>query len=130
MGLEVLPSEGELAALSDFLDRVPLPSQRRVLDSAAVERGRVLFDAPEVACASCHAGERFTDNAPYDVGPGELLITPPLVRVVERAPFMHDGCAQTLLARFSPCGGGDQHGKTSHLSPEQLSDLTAFLESL
>jgi hypothetical protein len=45
---------------------------------------------------------------------------------------MHDGCAATLEARFTStvCGGGDDHGKTSHLTPAQLSDLVGYLESL
>ncbi len=45
---------------------------------------------------------------------------------------MHDGCAPTLHDRFTntACGGGDKHGKTSHLAPEQIDDLVAYLESL
>ena len=47
------------------------------------------------------------------------------------APFMHDGCAQTLSDRFdAPCGGGDKHGKTSQLSKAQIADLVAYLETL
>lgn len=130
MGLEVMPDDREVAALADFLDRVPLPPQRAIVDPVAVERGRALFFDPTVACASCHSGERFSDNAAYDVGTGGLFITPPLVRVSQRAPFMHDGCALTLLDRFSVCGGGDRHGKTSELSEAQVLDLVAFLESL
>jgi hypothetical protein len=44
---------------------------------------------------------------------------------------MHDGCAKTLADRFvAPCGGGDQHGVTSHLGAAQIADLVAYLESL
>ena len=45
---------------------------------------------------------------------------------------MHNGCAATLEERFAraECGGGDLHGKTSHLAPDQLSDLVAYLEIL
>jgi hypothetical protein len=41
-------------------------------------------------------------------------------------------CAATLKERFTKaaCGGGDNHGKTSHLSAEQVNDLTAYLETL
>ncbi len=57
---------------------------------------------------------------------------PSLVRIGTRAPFMHDGCAPTLKDRFTnpACGGGDRHGKTSHLSDAQLDDLVAYLETL
>jgi len=44
---------------------------------------------------------------------------------------MHDGCAATLADRFDPaCGGGDLHGKTSHLTPAETGDLVAYLKSL
>jgi hypothetical protein len=44
---------------------------------------------------------------------------------------MHTGCAPTLRDRFDPlCGGGDRHGKTSHLRETQLDDLIAFLRTL
>jgi hypothetical protein len=45
---------------------------------------------------------------------------------------MHNGCAGTLSARFSDptCGGGDRHGGASTLSPDQLSDLLAYLDSI
>jgi CxxC motif-containing protein (DUF1111 family) len=60
-----------------------------------------------------------------------MFQVPSLSDVGSRAPFMHDGCASNLAARFSPgCGGGDKHGVTSQLSAAQLADLMAFLESL
>jgi hypothetical protein len=43
---------------------------------------------------------------------------------------MHEGCAATLADRFGACGGGDAHGKTSHLTAEQRADLVAYLETL
>jgi hypothetical protein len=45
---------------------------------------------------------------------------------------MHDGCAETLMERFTDpgCGGGDHHGHTSQLSPADLDDLVAFLSSI
>jgi hypothetical protein len=45
---------------------------------------------------------------------------------------MHNGCAPTLKDRFDKalCGGGDAHGTTSGLSPAEIQDLIAFLESL
>jgi len=43
---------------------------------------------------------------------------------------MHDGCAATLRDRFGACGGGELHGHTSQLTPAQIDDLVAYLESL
>ncbi|GIW42028.1 MAG: hypothetical protein KatS3mg076_2605 [Candidatus Binatia bacterium] len=181
----------------------------------AAERGRVLFNDPEVGCASCHNGpshenQLFTDkgrknplfdpaqpadarNNPFlrhDVGtanvydetdplavavaddvfhnrpnpndPNDLVLppsraplraylTPTLVDVWHTAPYLHDGSARTLLDVVCPCDSSreeccnpveedctgkntcrnvdDRHGKTSHLSEEQLADLVAFLRA-
>jgi hypothetical protein len=66
-----------------------------------------------------------------DVGTGLPLQVPSLRGVSWRAPFMHDGCANTLADRFdAKCGGGDKHGVTSNLMPAQLADLTTYLSSL
>jgi hypothetical protein len=118
------------AALKDWLDSVPKAATADDLDSGAVERGRVLFEDPELACATCHAGADFTDNQPHDVGTGAAFITPSLVDVNIRAPLFHDGCALTLEGRFGPCGGGDAHGKTSKLTRPDEADLVAFMQSL
>jgi hypothetical protein len=60
-----------------------------------------------------------------------MMQVPALRGLAFRAPFMHDGCAKTLMDRFNgTCGGGDQHGVTSHLDPGQLTDLVHYLESL
>jgi cytochrome c peroxidase len=64
------------------------------------------------------------------VGTGRAFQVPPLMGLAARAPYMHNGCATTLHDRFGPCGGGDKHGKTSHLSAAQINDLVAYLETL
>jgi mono/diheme cytochrome c family protein len=117
-------------ALGKWIDKQPslrLPAS----DAAAVSRGKELFHATDTQCASCHSGEALTNNQSADVGTGAVLQVPSLRGLGLRAPFMHDGCAKTLEDRFSAdCGGGDKHGHTSQLSPEQISDLTAFLRTL
>lgn len=124
------PGPGRIAELADWLiDLEPLPAGTRYA-ADAVERGRVIFDDETTACASCHDGPKLTNDETVDVGTGEPLQVPTLVGVANHAPFMHDGCAATLRDRFGPCGGGDAHGKTSHLSEAELSDLIAYLESL
>jgi hypothetical protein len=64
------------------------------------------------------------------VGTAGIFQVPSLIGVAARAPYLHDGCAPTLLDRFGPCGGGDRHGFTSNLSQGDLGDLVAYLESL
>jgi len=98
---------------------------------AGVARGDRLFHDPVVACASCHAGPKLTDNRSVDVGTGGAFQVPTLRGIAWRAPYMHNGCAATLRERFSAaCGGGDRHGRTSHLSAGDLDDLVAYLETL
>lgn len=125
------PSSGQSDAVGKWLDTQPLVPKSAPSDPSAVERGRVLFEDPEVGCATCHSGKRFTNNASADVGTGKTFQVPSLNGLSHRAPYMHSGCAATLRDRFTPgCGGGDKHGKTSQLSAGQIDDLVAYLASL
>jgi hypothetical protein len=123
------PGEGHVEALASWLDALPsLPAPSAM--SEAAERGRILFEDTTVGCSSCHAGAMLTDNKTVDVNTGGPFQVPSLIGVAHRAPFMHNGCAATLHDRFGPCGGGDAHGRTSQLAPEQINDLVAYLETL
>lgn len=111
----------------------PPPPMVDVDDPAAV-RGQELFASKEVGCSECHSGPALTNSKSYYVGtgePGHMLQVPSLHGIGYRTPFMHTGCAETLRDRFDPaCGGGDQHGVTSHLQPNEVDDLVAFLRTL
>jgi mono/diheme cytochrome c family protein len=126
-----LPAD-QLNALVSWIDAQPRRPHAGPTDTAAADRGRVLFnDTNGAACASCHAGARLSNNTSADVGTGRAFQVPSLVGIGTRGPFMHNGCAQTLRDRFKPeCGGGDAHGVTSKLSETQISDLIAYLDSL
>jgi hypothetical protein len=130
MSLSANVDEAQRGALRDWIDSVPKAATADDLDAAAVERGRALFQNGELACATCHAGNDYTDNKPHDVGTGGVFITPSLVDVNVRAPLFHDGCALSLDGRFGPCGGGDLHGITSKLTKAERADLVAFMRSL
>jgi hypothetical protein len=119
-------------ALQSWVDTIPALPTTANLDSAAVVRGAMLFDDPKVGCATCHTGSLLTNNATVDVGTGQPMQVPSLRGVSWRAPFMHNGCASTLADRFgaTSCSGGDKHGVTSTLMPNQISDLTSYLQSL
>jgi mono/diheme cytochrome c family protein len=117
--------------LGKWIDSLPALPHLPAGDPAAVERGRALFASPGVACVTCHNGPLLTNNATVDVGTGRALQVPSLRGLAWRAPYMHDGCAPTLGARFVlACGGGDHHGVTSRLTPGELADLAAFLRTL
>jgi len=117
-------------ALSHFLSSIPAAQPPSGDDASAIARGQLVFNDPQGAnCNSCHSGPQLTNHTVVDVGTGGAFKVPSLRGVAFRDPFLHDGRAVTLGARFT-VGGGDSHGRTSQLSPDQLDDLTAYLRSL
>jgi len=119
--------------LEHWLFSLPSPPALRASDDAAAQRGAALFASAETACSSCHSGPALTDNLSMLVGTSAQvkMQVPSLLGISQRAPFMHTGCAATLLDRFNPaCGGGELHGHTAQLSSAELTDLTAYLETL
>jgi len=128
----VSPGEPQLEALGGWLNQLPHLKRSRVADEAAITRGEALYWDEKVACGDCHDGSKLTNSLTVDVGTGMALQVPSLVGVMDRAPFMHDGCAPDLRSRFTnpSCGGGDRHGVTSHLSDAEIDDLVAYIETL
>jgi hypothetical protein len=122
LGPKLDPSQ--LAALARYIDSIPRLTPTEPSDAGL---GRVVFEA---RCTGCHSGTAFTDGKLHDVGTGGLFKTPTLQGLWFRAPYLHDGCASTLEARFDRCGGGDAHGATSDLSETQKLNLVAYLQSL
>ena len=114
-------TDTQKAALGPWLNRVAAPAPRTV-DQASAARGKAIFDAPEVGCASCHNGALMTNNQRVNVGTGGAFKVPSLIGVGARAPFLHDGCAATLMDRFATCGGGDLHGNMTTLSADQVKE--------
>lgn len=113
--------------------------------SDAAKRGQTLFHSKGVGCAECHSGPYFCDSQPgktfamHDVGTGrgdksEKMGTkydsPSLLGVYRSAPYLHDGTAATLEEVLTTQNKEDRHGKTSQLTPDQLSDLVEFLKAL
>jgi mono/diheme cytochrome c family protein len=120
----------QTAALGRWIDRLPAMPALPVASGEAVDRGKALFNAAAVGCATCHSGARLTNNLNMVVGTGVTLQVPSLRGVGWRAPYMHDGCAPSLLDRFEGKCGGDRHGNTAHLTKPQLADLAAYLDTL
>ncbi len=120
-------TDNEKAALGPWMNRIPAPPPA-IVNREAAERGKSLFESS--GCVGCHNGDVLTNNQLVNVGTGGKFKVPSLAGVGARAPFMHDGCATTLMDRFITCGGGDLHGATSALSQTQLTDLVEYLESL
>ncbi|MEO0601675.1 MAG: c-type cytochrome [Myxococcota bacterium] len=129
-GPEVPP--GATEDLAGWMDDIP-PLRSPEQDADQVAQGKALFESPAVACSGCHNGEQLTDSRMHVVRAGDPAFkTPSLLGVGGRAPYMHDGCAESLEQRFTDeaCGGGDQHGVTSQLSDDEVRALIAFLKTL
>lgn len=145
----------DLDALAAYLTHLsePLRSPWRETDgslSAAAERGRAVFERADTGCTTCHVGPNFTDSVwrpdgtpvVHDVGtlgPGSGarlggvlpgIDTPTLIGIWHSAPYLHDGSAQDIRAVLLDRNAADRHGRTSHLSEGELSDLEAYLLSL
>lgn len=124
-------SEERVSALQSWIEQVPPIRVAAHVSTEVVDRGQALYESEEVGCASCHGGLKLTNNENADVGRGDALQTPSLIGIGMRAPFMHDGCAATMIERFSAaCGGGDEHGHTSQLDQDDLEALAAYVETL
>jgi cytochrome c peroxidase len=113
--------------------------------SQSATRGRELFFSNETRCTECHGGPFYCNSRPdqvivrHDVGTGRqdagekmgyAYDTPTLLGVYRTAPYLHDGSAGTLTDVLTTQNRADQHGRTSHLTPEQAADLVEFLKAL
>jgi len=111
----------------------------------AAERGKAIFFSEETRCATCHSGPYFTDSRlakPYllhDVGTGDddptekmgpRYDTPTLLGVYRQTAYLHHGKAKSLAEVLTTFNKDDRHGKTSHLTAEQIVDLVEYLKSL
>jgi YVTN family beta-propeller protein len=110
--------------------------------TADADSGRVLFNDPTVACATCHTGSRFTDSSlgfirhvvgtgsPADTSGAPGYDTPSLVGVWDTEPYLHDGRATSLESVLTTHNPNDEHGNTSQLSSQQIAFLAAYLRSI
>jgi YVTN family beta-propeller protein len=119
------------------LKPVPSPFLVKGKLSESARRGEKLFKDRQVGCAFCHPPGLYTDLHPYDVGTrghfdqaADRFDTPTLIEGWRTAPYLHDGSAATMRDVLPTCNPHDKHGKTSHLAPQQVDDLAAYLLSL
>ncbi len=133
-GGQVTPQQAPI--LARWLNAIPNPPVRNDLAPASVANGLSVFNGSG-GCATCHNGARGTLTANQDIGKtdalgsSKALQVPMLLGVGLRAPYMHDGCAATLMDRLTnPACAGTKHGNTASLSTSDLSDLETYLESL
>jgi YVTN family beta-propeller protein len=134
------PNQGrsyDLDCLGAFLDSLAVPPRKRAL-SEGEGRGKKIFESEKTQCAVCHPAPLYTDLKVHDVstanGEGEWfgprIDTPTLRFLYDSAPYLHDGSAPTLRHVLTTANPSDKHGVTSHLTPQEIEDLIAFLRAL
>lgn len=103
--------------------------------SSSAKRGQQVFT--RTGCAACHPPPLYTDLHAHDVGtrasfdkPNDEFDTPTLIALWRTAPYLHDGSAATIRDVLTARNPHDQHGSTSHLTAQQITDLCTFLLSL
>ncbi len=132
--------ESDAVAMDEYLQTLdPIPSPRLVKGklSPGARRGQELFLAKTIGCAECHPPGLFTDLKPYDVGtrgkydkPTDQFDTPTLIEVWRSGPYLHDGSAATMREVLTSRNTTDRHGRTAHLTPQQIDDLIEYVLSL
>ncbi|QNN24384.1 c-type cytochrome [Planctomycetales bacterium ZRK34] len=104
--------------------------------SEAAQRGKAIFNDKAVGCANCHPAPLYTDLKKHGVETRSRLDrhdafdTPTLVELWRTGPYLHSGAAATLRDVLTTQNEKDVHGHTKHLTPQQIDDLIAFLNSL
>ncbi|MBI9016996.1 MAG: c-type cytochrome [Phycisphaerae bacterium] len=130
------PEEDAQAIDAFLISLKPLPSPYLVNGqlSEAAKRGKLVFE--KAYCIKCHDGQYHTNMKKYDlhttygVDLGVPLDTPTLSEVWRTAPYLHDGAATSIMDVLTKFNPEDKHGKTSHLTEQELKDLAAYVLSL
>jgi len=144
-------SSREAQDVQSFIQSLRLPrnphlgSDRELTE--AQERGREIFFRtktnngslipPENRCYFCHPpSTHYTSRVQINVGTATTYDTikefdiPQLESVYMRAPYLHNGEAQTLEEIWTEFNPEDKHGITSDMDKLQLNDLIEFLKTL
>ena len=148
---------GELTERTDAVVGAPwdvtllplVPGERPTLPADATEpahKGREIFFSRQTGCARCHRPPLYSDGgwpdaegrfALRDVGTRlpeaaeQLrLDTPSLLGLGSLAAYLHHRQAKTLEQVFTDFNPQDKHGRTSHLSDDEILALVEFLQYL
>lgn len=132
-------SDDDVAALAAYLhslEPAPNPNLEAGALSAAAERGRTIFESEKAGCARCHPAPRFTSQATHDVGLGSSsdaypeYNAPSLRGAYSRVRLLHDGSASSVEEVLARKHSPQRVTGLGGLTPEELRDLVAYVESL
>ncbi len=130
MGAMAKLTNAQLGVVARWLGAIPRIPARTDLAPDEVAAGKAIFEGTG-GCVACHNGPKGTLPGNVDVGREAPLQVPMLLGVGDRAPYMHDGCAKTLMDRLTDTScAGSLHGDTKSLTATDREDLVAYLESL
>jgi DNA-binding beta-propeller fold protein YncE len=133
------PHPADLRAVEWYLRSLRPAASPYLVDGKPTRRalqGKSIFERGDTGCAVCHPAPLLTDLKMHDVGTrvsvdqSDRFDTPTLIEVWRTAPYLHHGRAVTLhevLGRFNE---HDKHGKTSHLTRDEIDALVEYLLSL
>ena len=108
------------------------PPRRLYVRTEAARRGESHF-LGRAGCVSCHPAPLYTDRKTHDVGTGagddverkgNRFDTPSLRGLADTAPYLHDGSAATIRDAIT------RHTDTGALTPPELDEIVAFLQSI
>ncbi len=115
-----------------WLEAEPAPENPNLRATGLTDgqlRGQAVFYG-KAECSKCHVGQYLTNDTMANVGTSTgVLNTPSLRGLARSAPYLHNGKAGTLLDRLE-VGGGNLHGNTSDLTPQERLDLVDYLKTL
>ncbi|HEX2688484.1 MAG TPA: c-type cytochrome [Kofleriaceae bacterium] len=115
-------------ALASYLESLP-PVRTPTRDTTQVARGKKLFETE--GCRSCHDGPAYTDRDRHKFsGTLQESDTPSLLGLAASAPYFHDGSAATIEALLRDRGAVHGMADSARLTDQQVTDLTAFLDTL
>ncbi len=58
------------------------------------------------------------------------VYTPTLIEVWRSGPYLHDGSAISVREVLTSRNRDNKHGRTTHLTPQQIDDLVEYVLSL
>jgi|TARA_B100000959_G_scaffold41906_1_gene42094 YVTN family beta-propeller protein len=129
--------ESDAVAIDEYLKslkQVPSPRLVKGQLSPAALRGKKVFE--KANCALCHKPPLYTNMKRYDIGTGVNLEknmkydVPTLIEIWRNGPYLHDGRATSIRDVVTTFNADDEHGVTTDLTPEEITDLIEFVESL
>ncbi len=127
------PSEHDMLAVEAYLKSLSFRSSP-FPKTAQTMRGAQIFRAK--SCDSCHSGQNFTGSMVNIIGLEEMddeykgFNPPTLKNCYARAPYLHDGRAETLEDVLKTYHRPSKLTGKPDCSPTELSDLVAYLKTL